>query len=153
MKPGSLRVVAGRRRANKSPIPEIVFRLEGKTGERVVFAFKKPVAALGGESICTAKSFRYEPMMRRGAGLSLALSRVRCASRRTCKGVVIDHRAVGCIVVGKYPKMNACFSPAADLARSRVYFRPEGVDELVLRRHEGATSPASPARCPSRARS
>jgi hypothetical protein len=29
--------------------------------------------------------------------------------------------------VGKYPKMNACFTPAADLARSRVYFRPEGV--------------------------
>jgi hypothetical protein len=29
-------------------------------------------------------------------------------------------------VVGKYPKMNACFSPAANLARARVYFRPEG---------------------------
>jgi hypothetical protein len=43
------------------------------------------------------------------------------------EAVAIDHKAVGCIVVGKYPKMNACFSPAADLARSRVYFRPEGV--------------------------
>jgi hypothetical protein len=39
----------------------------------------------------------------------------------------IDHKAVGCIVVGKYPKMNACFTPAANMARSRVYFRPEGV--------------------------
>jgi hypothetical protein len=42
------------------------------------------------------------------------------------QGLEIDHKAVGCIVVGKYPKMNACFTPAANLARSRVYFRPEG---------------------------
>ena len=42
------------------------------------------------------------------------------------QGVEIDHKAVGCIVVGKYPKMNACFTPAAQLARGRVYFRPEG---------------------------
>ena len=42
------------------------------------------------------------------------------------QGLEIDHKAVGCIVVGKYPKMNACFTPASSLARSRVYFRPEG---------------------------
>jgi PKD domain-containing protein len=42
------------------------------------------------------------------------------------QGIEIDHKAVGCIVVGKYPKMNACFTPAASLAQSRVYFRPEG---------------------------
>jgi hypothetical protein len=42
------------------------------------------------------------------------------------QGVEIDHKAVGCIVVGKFPKMNACFAPVARLARSRVYFRPEG---------------------------
>jgi hypothetical protein len=42
------------------------------------------------------------------------------------QGLEIDHKAVGCIVVGKYPKMNACFTPAASIARSRVYFRPEG---------------------------
>jgi len=39
-------------------------------------------------------------------------------------GVNIDHKPVGCIVVGKYPKMNACFAPASVLARARVYFRP-----------------------------
>jgi len=39
-------------------------------------------------------------------------------------GVNIDHKAVGCIVVGKYPKMNACFAPASALARARVYFQP-----------------------------
>src|SRR6187401_1768062 len=42
------------------------------------------------------------------------------------QGLEIDHKAVGCIAVGKYPKMNACFAPASSLARSRVYFRPEG---------------------------
>jgi len=41
--------------------------------------------------------------------------------------VEIDHKAVGCIVVGKYPKMTSCFTPASSLARARVYFRPEGV--------------------------
>src|SRR4051812_17587033 len=49
-----------------------------------------------------------------------------CAAAAYPQGVEIDHKAVGCIVVGKYPKMNACFTPAANLAKSRVYFRPEG---------------------------
>ena len=44
----------------------------------------------------------------------------------SAQGVTIDHKAVGCIVVGKFPKMNACFTPAGSLARGRVYFRPEG---------------------------
>jgi hypothetical protein len=42
------------------------------------------------------------------------------------QGVAIEHKEVGCIVVGKYPKMNACFTPVGEVARSRVYFRPEG---------------------------
>jgi hypothetical protein len=41
-------------------------------------------------------------------------------------GIAIDHKDVSCIVVGKYPKMNACFAPNSDVARARVYFRPEG---------------------------
>jgi hypothetical protein len=65
-------------------------------------------------------------MIRRGVALSLVLL-VYGAATAHPEAVAIDHKAVGCIVVGKYPKMNACFSPAADLARSRVYFRPEGV--------------------------
>jgi hypothetical protein len=65
-------------------------------------------------------------MMRRGLGLSLALI-VCAATTARPQGVAIDHKAVGCIVVGKYPKMGACFTPTAELARSRVYFRPEGV--------------------------
>jgi hypothetical protein len=40
--------------------------------------------------------------------------------------VEIDHQGVGCIVVGKFPKMTSCFKPASQVARARVYFRPEG---------------------------
>jgi hypothetical protein len=65
-------------------------------------------------------------MTRRGVALSLAVFVGTAAAARP-EAVAIDHKAVGCIVVGKYPKMNACFTPAASLARSRVYFRPEGV--------------------------
>ena len=65
-------------------------------------------------------------MIRRGLVLSLVLVIYGAATARP-EAVAIDHKAVGCIVVGKYPKMNACFTPTADLARSRVYFRPEGV--------------------------
>ena len=65
-------------------------------------------------------------MRRRALALSLMVVVCTAATARP-EAVAIDHKAVGCIVVGKYPKMNACFSPAADLARSRVYFRPEGV--------------------------
>lgn len=39
--------------------------------------------------------------------------------------VTIDHQEVGCIVAGKFPKMNACFAPASAAKRPRVYFRPE----------------------------
>src|SRR6188508_3809944 len=65
-------------------------------------------------------------MSRHGVALSLLLVVSTAATARP-EAVAIDHKAVGCIVVGKYPKMNACFTPTADLARSRVYFRPEGV--------------------------
>jgi PKD domain-containing protein len=65
-------------------------------------------------------------MIRRGTVLSLVLFVYGAATARP-EAVAIDHKAVGCIVVGKYPKMNACFTPTAELARSRVYFRPEGV--------------------------
>jgi hypothetical protein len=39
------------------------------------------------------------------------------------EGVAIDHQAVGCVVAGKYPRLNACFAPRSSLARARVYFR------------------------------
>ncbi len=63
----------------------------------------------------------------RGISLGLVLLVVCTAATARAEAIAIDHKAVGCIVVGKYPKMNACFSPAANLARSRLYFRPEGV--------------------------
>src|SRR5688572_25041891 len=41
------------------------------------------------------------------------------------QGVAIDHEEVGCIVAGKYPRMNACFAPVSLVKKARVYFRPE----------------------------
>src|SRR6266496_6812966 len=65
-------------------------------------------------------------MIRRGiwAGLILASLAPTVAHSQPLE---IDHKPVGCIVVGKFPRMNACFSPSSALARSRVYFRPEGI--------------------------
>src|SRR5262245_54137400 len=64
-------------------------------------------------------------MTRRGRVFGVVLAALTPAMAHS-QGLEIDHKAVGCIVVGKYPKMNACFTPAANLAKSRVYFRPEG---------------------------
>jgi hypothetical protein len=64
-------------------------------------------------------------MTRRGRLVGVVLAVLTPAIAHS-QGLEIDHKAVGCIVVGKYPKMNACFTPVASLARSRVYFRPEG---------------------------
>jgi hypothetical protein len=41
------------------------------------------------------------------------------------QGLSIEHKAVGCLVAGGYPKLEACFAPSAALARARVYFRAE----------------------------
>ena len=62
------------------------------------------------------------------SGVRVALAALFLASPTlvAAQGVEIDHKAVGCIVAGKFPRMNACFTPAASLARARVYFRPEG---------------------------
>jgi hypothetical protein len=40
-------------------------------------------------------------------------------------GPSIDHKPIGCIVVGKYPKLDAGFDPA-DPARARIYFKAGG---------------------------
>ncbi len=40
----------------------------------------------------------------------------------------IEHRDVGCIVAGHYPKLEACFSPDASVGRGRVLFRAAGSD-------------------------
>jgi hypothetical protein len=45
------------------------------------------------------------------------------AGQAAAQGVTIDHKAVGCIVAGKHPKMNACFQPTGSLARQRIYFK------------------------------
>lgn len=63
--------------------------------------------------------------MRRSSRLPLVVALLAAPSSVLAQAIDIDHKPVGCIVAGKYPKLSACFSPAGKLARSRVYFRPE----------------------------
>jgi hypothetical protein len=58
--------------------------------------------------------------------VAVALPSASQAQQAQTGGVAIDHKAVGCIVAGKFPKMNACFTPSSDVARARIYFRAEG---------------------------
>ena len=47
----------------------------------------------------------------RKAAFVLGLLGLLSPSALQAEGVAIDHRAVGCIVAGKYPRLNACFAP------------------------------------------
>jgi Bacterial Ig domain len=60
--------------------------------------------------------------MRKGLAV-LSLVAVLSPAALSAQGMGIDHRKVGCIVAGKYARLNACFAPASRLARARVYFR------------------------------
>jgi hypothetical protein len=42
------------------------------------------------------------------------------------QSLAIDHKDVGCLVAGQYPRLDACFTPVDALARARVYFRATG---------------------------
>jgi hypothetical protein len=42
------------------------------------------------------------------------------------QGVSIEHQGVGCVVAGRFPRFDARLDPAADVARARLNFRPEG---------------------------
>ena len=60
-----------------------------------------------------------------GAG-TLALSLLGSSAAST-QDMVIQHAAIECIVVGKFPKVDACLTPVAQVGKARVYFRPETV--------------------------
>jgi hypothetical protein len=63
-------------------------------------------------------------MTRVTAALVLALA---CPAAARAQGLTIDHEKVDCLVAGKHPRMAACFAPSSQLARGRVYFRPQDV--------------------------
>lgn len=60
------------------------------------------------------------------ACVALLWSGAAAAQEASQGGIAIDHKGVGCIVAGKFPKMNACFDPNSQVAAGRVYFRAEG---------------------------
>ena len=53
----------------------------------------------------------------------LALASMLLPAAAHAEGVAIDHRTIGCVIAGKYPRLSACFAPVSQLARARVYFR------------------------------
>jgi len=48
------------------------------------------------------------------------------AARPSYAELSIEGTKFGCIVAGQFPKLSACFTPASELARGRIYFRGEG---------------------------
>jgi len=62
-------------------------------------------------------------MSTRAAVAVCAAGLTAIAAPAAAQGVAIDHRTVGCIVAGKFPRLNARFAPASRLAWARVYFR------------------------------
>jgi len=59
--------------------------------------------------------------------LAFLVTAVAAAGSVQAQPTGIDHRAVACIVVGKYPKLKACFGAA--VVEPRAYFHAEGVSE------------------------
>ena len=48
------------------------------------------------------------------------------AAPEAAAAIAIDHSAVGCIVAAQHPRFEARFTPAAELSRARLHFRPAG---------------------------
>src|SRR3954468_15153690 len=48
------------------------------------------------------------------------------AAASTAGAVDITHDPVHCVVADRFPQLTARFSPADDVARARVHFRPQG---------------------------
>ena len=59
--------------------------------------------------------------------LAFLVTAVAAAGSVQAQPTGIDHKAVACIVVGKYPKLKACFGAA--VVEPRAYFHAEGVSE------------------------
>ncbi len=74
--------------------------------------------------------------MRRVAAWVVALSGVFGLGQARAQGVSVDHKPVDCIVAGQYSKLDACFTPAPNVARARLYFKTRLISDVVLRRHE-----------------
>src|SRR6185436_13953813 len=60
------------------------------------------------------------------------------------QGITIQHDPIGCVVAGRFPKITACFAPAASVARARVYFKAEtGPDWYWVEFPTGAPCPTA----------
>ena len=63
-----------------------------------------------------------------GAPASSLAPKASAPAAAAAVAVSIEHRDIGCVVAGRYPKLDACFSPEASVGRGRVLFRAAGSD-------------------------
>jgi len=76
---------------------------------------------------CVVNGPRVASRVVRQVTLVLALTLVaRQAAPARAGGATIQHQAVGCVLAGKFPSLQARFDPADALHQARIYFRPEG---------------------------
>ena len=61
--------------------------------------------------------------MRRVAACVVALCGVVGLGEARAQSIAVDHKPVDCIVAGKYARLNACFTPVANVAKARLYFK------------------------------
>src|SRR5262249_20176252 len=85
----------------------------------------------------------------RGSTLALALLACPLAApaQAAGQGIAIEHEAIGCVVAGKFSVVDACFAPGTELARARVYFRPEGTPSWYYVDNWGHRMPRAQATC------
>ena len=106
-------------------VPAVSRPVTGRRGRRPgCYTRLAPQGALSRQRGCRpSHGTARERVMRNAAVVLLSLVGFLCPRGVRAEGVAIDHKAVGCVVANKYPRLNACFAPRSGLARARVYFR------------------------------
>lgn len=71
-----------------------------------------------------ALTFLVFPIALVESGLPSVLARATAPATAAAGAPTIDHKPVGCLVARRYARLDACVTPAEQVARARVYFRP-----------------------------
>src|ERR1700694_278235 len=99
--------VRGRPRPSAPPLPVSRLGLAGIIGRRRALMHTRTVALFLAALAATVGFVQAQPTQPQPTG--------------------IEHKAVACIVVAKYPKLKACFG--AEVVEPRAYFHAEGVHD------------------------
>src|SRR5262245_14562232 len=95
------------------------------------------------------EDFLHHAPLRRGLAIAcvLLLSPRAAPAQAPGRGIAIEHDEIGCVVAGKFSVVDACFAPGTELARARVYFRPEGTPSWYYVDNWGHRMPRAQATC------